>query len=79
MEKLTVDTVLDRARRRRTLPPPAMRRLLRDQWGLTQGEVAGLVGVSRECISRYENGSREPRGPLRDKYVALLDRLARES
>lgn len=35
-------------------------RLLRKQRGLTQTEAANSVGVSRQALSNYERGLREP-------------------
>lgn len=77
MRMKSLERVLERARRRRTLPPPATRRLLREQWNLTQIEIADVLGITRECVSRYESGHREPRGAVRDKYVDLLERLTK--
>jgi DNA-binding XRE family transcriptional regulator len=69
--------VLVRARRR--LPPPAARRQLREQCGMSQADAALFVGVTRAAIVRWETGAREPRAANLVKYLELLDRLARES
>lgn len=76
MDTLTV--ALQRAKRRRQIPPPAACRQLRERLGLTQGDVAQALGVDRASISRYEAGARVPRGPIAEAYIELLDRLARE-
>lgn len=69
--------VLHRAAARRAiLPEPAMRRLLRVRAGLTQAEIAGLLGVQRNAVTRYEGGTREPRGTVRATYAELLAALA---
>jgi DNA-binding XRE family transcriptional regulator len=72
-----IEHLLSDARRRRDLPPPAIRRLLREHAGLTQAEVATALGVGRPAVTRYETGARDPRGEVRLAYVELLERLAR--
>jgi transcriptional regulator with XRE-family HTH domain len=74
-----VEALLERARRRRETPDPAWARMLRQRAGLTQEEVAALLGVTGPEVCRYENNQRRPRGAVRDRYFELLDRLARES
>jgi DNA-binding transcriptional regulator YiaG len=73
------DEVIARARARKRLPPPAMRRQLREQAGVSQTEIAAVVGVSRECVSLWESQPRMPRGQNLERYLAFLERLARES
>jgi transcriptional regulator with XRE-family HTH domain len=73
-----LDRLIARARTRRRLPSPAIRRLLREEARLTQDDVAEALGVSRPAVTRYELGEREPRGQVRERYVELLDRLASE-
>ena len=74
-----IDRVLQDARRRRTLPPPAMRRYLRTSCGLTQDEIARALAVNRATVTKWEGGTREPRGELRLRYIELLERLAQEA
>jgi DNA-binding transcriptional regulator YiaG len=67
------------------LPPPAERRRLRKVAGLTQGEVADKLHLSRHTISKFERRSgwingqrlpgREPSGAVRVAYSELLLRL----
>lgn len=77
---ISLNRALDRAAARaevvRRLPPPQVRRLLRERSGLTQEEVAGLMKVSRPTVSRWESGSRSPRRKALERYLAVLDRLA---
>ena len=73
-----VDELLDQARVRRALPPAPVRRFLRERAGVTQAELAEVLGVERPTVTRYESGAREPRGELRIAYVGLLERLAGE-
>jgi DNA-binding transcriptional regulator YiaG len=35
-------------------------RSMRKSWGMTQAELAGELGVSRETVSRWENGREAP-------------------
>jgi DNA-binding transcriptional regulator YiaG len=73
-----VDGLVRRARIRRRLPDPPLRRLLREHAGLTQGEIAAALGVSRTEVCRWESGLREPRHERLAAYVRILDRLARD-
>jgi transcriptional regulator with XRE-family HTH domain len=73
-----LEQVLDEARVRRSLPDPAIRRLLRERAGLTQAEVARALGVTKTAVVRWEAGARVPRLRVRTEYVALLERLAEE-
>ena len=74
---MDVDTLLELSNMRRRLPEPAIRRMLRDRAQLSQADVAAAVGVDRATVSRWESGTREPRGDRLTTYVAILDRLAR--
>jgi transcriptional regulator with XRE-family HTH domain len=48
---------------------------LRELAGLTQAEVAELVGVTPAAISRWEAGSRVPSGPSAITYAKTLRRI----
>ena len=60
-----------------SLPSAGIRRALRERHGLSQRRIAEAVGVSREAITKYEAGDREPRGETRRRYAEALDELAR--
>jgi transcriptional regulator with XRE-family HTH domain len=75
---LAVDQLLSEARKRNALPPPPMRRYLRERAGLSQCDIAGVLNVTRPAVTRWESGTRAPRGELRLRYVELLERLAGE-
>lgn len=66
---------LTRARARGELPPPALRRLLRERAGLTQAALARALGVHRAVLSRWETGERRPRDVR--GYLDALARLER--
>ncbi|MFG2394588.1 helix-turn-helix domain-containing protein [Streptomyces lavendulae] len=58
------------------LPPPRVRAQLRLAAGLTQKDVADVVGVKRVAVARWESGEAHPRRPHRDVYLHLLKGLA---
>lgn len=70
--------LLNTARLRRGLPDPELRRIIRRRAGLSQAEVGAAVGVDAPTVCRWELGSRNPRQPAKDRYAALLARLAEE-
>lgn len=70
-----LETALDEARTRRSLPEPPARRRIRESAGVTQVAVALTLGVHRACVSRWEAGFRTPRGTLLHAYAALLREL----
>jgi DNA-binding transcriptional regulator YiaG len=71
----------ERMRRRRqvravpSLPPPAIRRALREAAGLFQVDVAEVIGVSDSTVSQWEGGWHRPRGARLSEYADLLDAL----
>lgn len=50
--------------------------LIRLEAGLSQGEVARLLGVEPATVSRWEAGTRIPRGQLALDYVRLLESVS---
>jgi transcriptional regulator with XRE-family HTH domain len=73
------EQLIERARARHSLPPPPVRRAVREQAGITRAEIAEALGVTRPMVTRYESGEREPRSERREVYAELLARLARET
>jgi transcriptional regulator with XRE-family HTH domain len=73
-----IEDAIERARRVRRLPSPRARRALRIGAGVSQEDIAADVGTDRASIARYELGTRTPRGEVLERYLAVLDRLARE-
>jgi DNA-binding transcriptional regulator YiaG len=74
-----LDQLLADANAQRSLPEPAVRRVVRQRAGLSQGDVARVLGVNRVSVTRWESGAREPRRSNAVSYAALLDRLVRRS
>src|SRR5262245_43260733 len=72
------DSLIKKAKRRRDLPSPGERRLIRNQAKLTQQNLAEALGSDRASLSRWESGQRSPRGAMLDAYASLLERLKRE-
>ncbi len=60
----------------RRLPPPRMRRAIRQDAGVTQQDVAREMGVHRMTIARWEAGSHQPRGARLVDYIRVLEMLA---
>lgn len=50
---------------------PALIRKLRERLGVTQAQLAALLGVTGPAIAQWEGGQSEPRGSNRAKLVAL--------
>jgi transcriptional regulator with XRE-family HTH domain len=59
----------------RQLPAPSIRQRVRKSAGLTQSEVALLLGVDRSSVSRYESNARTPSRRIATRYSLLLARL----
>lgn len=47
-------------------------RILRTEKGWSQGELASLLGVSRQTVNALENGRHDPSLPLAFKIARLL-------
>ncbi|MFG3030953.1 helix-turn-helix domain-containing protein [Streptomyces sp. NPDC048253] len=58
-----------------SLPPPKLRRHLREAASLTHDQVAERVGVARETVRAWESGRTTPRGRRREAYAKLLASL----
>jgi transcriptional regulator with XRE-family HTH domain len=52
--------------------------MIRERAGVTQADIAGALGLSREAIAQYESGARTPCSRVLHGYLEILDRLARE-
>jgi DNA-binding transcriptional regulator YiaG len=67
--------IVDRVRDRRDLPPPAMRKAIREAAGLPLDAVAQALGVSRAAVALWESGDRFPRPENLHRYVDLLRQI----
>ncbi len=63
---------------KRELPPAAKRRVARLGAGVTQESIAQAIGVTRQAITQWESGVRDPRGNHLRRYVTILRRLSRQ-
>jgi DNA-binding transcriptional regulator YiaG len=50
-------------------------RALREEAGLSQSEVARTLRVTPQAVTRWETGSRTPRGDTALRYARFLARL----
>ncbi len=66
------------ARWKRDLPPAAGRRVTRLRAGVTQESIAQAIGVTRQAITQWESGRRDPQGNNLRRYVTNLRRLSRQ-
>lgn len=55
---------------------PADRKAIRLACGLSQARLAETLGVQQTTVQRWENGTRNPRGPMADRYFRCLTDLA---
>lgn len=61
-----------RVEARQELPSPPVRRALRKAAGVSLGDVASAIGVTRQAVGLWEAGARTPRGANLDLYVEVL-------
>ncbi len=59
------------------LPPPKIRKLLRQSAAMTQAEMGAKLGVTGSAVSGWETGS-SPIGDLRVAYARVLRDLRTE-
>jgi DNA-binding transcriptional regulator YiaG len=57
------------------LPDPEEQLRLRNSAGLSQRDLARLMGVTRVSVSYWERGRNEPSGENRARYVTVMDEL----
>jgi transcriptional regulator with XRE-family HTH domain len=67
----TLDQISETIRRRQ-IPPAATARELRRASGLSQREVAEIVGVDRVSVARWELGLRRPRGEVAERDCEIV-------
>jgi DNA-binding transcriptional regulator YiaG len=75
----TFDRRLEEARAVRRLPPRVVCRQLREQAGLSQDDIARVLGTTRVAVALWELGRRTPRPAMAVRYLAVLNRLATEA
>lgn len=70
-----VDALLDRRTQPTDLPEPAERKRLREQYGVSQAQVAAALDVTRGAVAGWESGRWDPKGDTRDKYRYMLNEM----
>lgn len=75
MDETLLRQHLAKARLRRALPDPADRRFLRRRIGLSQDQVAQVLGVHRVSVARWESGLRNPSTEHLEPYMRVLGLL----
>ncbi|WP_455362006.1 helix-turn-helix transcriptional regulator [Streptomyces sp. SYSU K21746] len=75
MTATVAEKIRSRLQVRRDLPCPEQRRELREAAGLSQQEIADVIGVTRQAVSHWEAGIRTPRGALLDRYIDAIRAL----
>jgi len=55
---LTIDQLITEVRAQRNLPPPTMRRAIRQAAGVSMPRLAGALGVSTPTLHHWEIGTR---------------------
>jgi len=72
----SVEALLEEARLTARMPEPTERLRLRQAAGLSRTQVAAAVGVGRQTVANWEDGTTDPQPPGRFKYLRLLEGLA---
>ncbi len=71
--------LVEEVRLARQLPPPRVRRLIREAAGVSQVRMAIELGVHRSTVIRWELGKRRPRAQALATYLELLNALRVET
>ena len=58
--------------RNRKLPTPEECRAIREKAGLSQADLAEVLGTTGPAVSKWESGQRAPTGALRAMYVEAI-------
>ncbi|MFE3770789.1 helix-turn-helix transcriptional regulator [Streptomyces sp. NPDC059122] len=72
----SVEALLEEARLTARMSDPAERLRLRQAADLSRAQVAKAVGVGRQTIANWEEGTTDPQPPGRIRYLRLLEGLA---
>ena len=72
---MQASTIIAEDLARRLLPPPAERRRIRRDAGVSLRRMAGELGVTPQAVDHWEHGRRHPRADLLIRYEDTLRRL----
>jgi len=76
MATATRDELFQLGRAYLSLPGTTERRAIRERVGLSQADLAGVLGVTAPALSRWESGERVPSRRLLLGYAELLAHLS---
>ncbi len=68
-------TLIDEVAALKTLPPPEVRRLIREKAGVSLQRLADELEVEPSTVLRWERGQTAPRPRTLIRYVQLLTQL----
>jgi DNA-binding transcriptional regulator YiaG len=66
------DELAEQVQARRSLPPPAKRRALREAAGASLADVARACGVTKQAVAFWESGEFAPAGANLIAYAKVL-------
>lgn len=72
----TRERVLERVRKKRSLPPPEQREAIRKAAGLSLKDLADAMGVAPATAHYWETGQRNPNSLHLDHYLSALQAMA---
>ena len=75
---ISFNVLREQVEARQALPPPPMRRAIRQAAGVSLDDLAASLGVSREAVRMWEIGRHEPYPQNLSRYLKALGVL-RES
>ena len=75
MAAMSLDELKELVQARRELPPPGVRRALREGAGITRAQIAATVGVTKAAVAFWEAGQRNPSREHVQAYLQVLEAL----
>jgi transcriptional regulator with XRE-family HTH domain len=72
---VNIEKLVQEVEARRDLPPPRMRKAIRQGAGVSRARLGDVVGVSEASIGFYEAGTRNPSGEHLCLYAEALESL----
>jgi DNA-binding transcriptional regulator YiaG len=76
VETVNATEIVEKAKASKALPTPAMQKAIIVEGGVTEADVARVLGVHRVTVNRWVMGHRRPTGNRLVQYEQLLRELA---